>query len=196
MSDIVLATNNPGKIREFSQMAKEHGINLLPMPAGLDPEETGSTFMENAIIKASAAAAASGLPAVADDSGLEVDALGGRPGIHSARYCAGNDGDRRVKLLAELKDVAAEARGGAFVCAMAMCSPDGTVLHSTEKRWYGRIAFEERGANGFGFDPIFLLLDRDETSAEITNEEKNILSHRGQAWRQMLDYIRIGTTSA
>jgi XTP/dITP diphosphohydrolase len=195
LSDIILATNNPGKIREFGQMAKAHGLNLLPMPAGLDPEETGTTFMENAVIKARAAAAASGLPAVADDSGLEVDALGGRPGIHSARYCEGNDGDRRIKLLGELKDVPAEKRGGAFVCAMAMCSPDGAVLHSTEKRWYGRIAFEERGANGFGFDPIFLLLDRDETSAEITNEEKNILSHRGQAWRQMLDYIRLETTS-
>jgi len=187
---LVLATHNPGKIREFSQMASEHVIELLPMPDDLDPEETGSTFLENAVIKASAAAQATNLPAVADDSGLEIDALNGRPGIRSARYVSGSDADRRVKILEEMAQVPQEKRQAAFVCAMALCLPDGTVLNTTEQRWHGTIGFEERGQNGFGYDPIFNLIGRDETSAMITNEEKNTLSHRGQAWRKMLEFIR------
>lgn len=191
---LVLATHNPGKIREFSQMASEHDIELLPMPDNLDPDETGSTFLENAIIKARAAAEATNLPAVADDSGLEIHALDGRPGIRSARYVPGSDADRRVKILEEMTAVPADKRQAAFVCAMAMCSPDGTVLHTTEQRWHGSIGFEERGQNGFGYDPIFNLIGRDETSAMITNEEKNTLSHRGQAWRKMLEFIRAADT--
>jgi XTP/dITP diphosphohydrolase len=187
---LVLATHNPGKIREFSQMASGDDIELLPMPDDLDPEETGATFLENAIIKASAAAKATNLPAVADDSGLEIDALDGRPGIRSARYVPGSDADRRLKILEEMSEVPDGKRQAAFVCAMAFCSPDGAVLNTTEQRWHGTIGFEERGQNGFGYDPIFNLIGRDETSAMITNEEKNTLSHRGQAWREMLDFIR------
>ncbi len=187
---LVLATHNPGKIREFSQMATAHGIELLPMPEELDPEETGSTFMENALIKARAAAEVTNLPAVADDSGLEIDALDGRPGIRSARYCEGTDADRRVKILEEMTAVPAGKRQAAFVCAMALCLPDGSILKTTEERWRGSIGYDCRGANGFGYDPIFQLDGRDETSAMITNEEKNTLSHRGQAWRKMLDFIR------
>ncbi|MBA3855727.1 MAG: non-canonical purine NTP pyrophosphatase, RdgB/HAM1 family [Cyanobacteria bacterium PR.3.49] len=187
---LVLATHNPGKIREFSQMASGLDIELLPMPDDLDPEETGSTFLENAIIKACAAAQATNLPAVADDSGLEIEALDGRPGIRSARYVAGSDADRRLKILEEMSSVPEEKRQAAFVCAMALCSADGKVLNTTEQRWHGSIGYEERGQNGFGYDPIFNLADRDETSAMITNEEKNTLSHRGQAWRKMLEFIR------
>jgi XTP/dITP diphosphohydrolase len=187
---IVLATHNPGKIREFSQMAAPHGIELLPMPDDLDPQETGLTFMENALIKARAAATVTGLPAVADDSGLEVEALDGRPGIRSARYCEGSDADRRLKILEEMAAVPAGKRQAAFVCAMALCLPDGSVLKTTETCWRGSIGYHSRGENGFGYDPIFQLDGRVETSAMITNEEKNTLSHRGQAWRKMLDFIR------
>ncbi len=187
---LVLATHNPGKIREFSQMAAPHGIELLPMPEDLDPEETGLTFMENALIKARAAAKVTGLPAVADDSGLEVDALDGRPGIRSARYCEGSDADRRLKIIEEMVSVPDGKRQAAFVCAMALCLPDGSILKTTEDRWHGSIGYHSRGENGFGYDPIFQLDGRVETSAMITNEEKNTLSHRGQAWRKMLDFIR------
>ncbi len=187
---VVLATHNLGKIREFSQMAALHGLELLPMPDDLDPEETGSTFMENALIKARAAAKATNLPAVADDSGLEIEALEGRPGIRSARYVEGSDTDRRVKILEEMASVPEDSRQATFVCAMALCLPDGSILKTTEQRWHGTIAYEQRGENGFGYDPIFKLIGRDETSAMITNEEKNTLSHRGQSWRKMLDFIR------
>lgn len=187
---VILATHNPGKIREFSQMAEPYGIELLPMPDDLDPEETGSTFLENALIKARAAARVTNLPAVADDSGLEIDALDGRPGIRSARYCEGTDKDRREKILAEMVSVPQGQRQAAFVCAMALCLPDGSILKTTEERWHGSIGFASRGENGFGYDPIFELDGRNQTSAMITNEEKNTLSHRGQAWRKMVDFIR------
>lgn len=187
---LVLATHNQGKIREFSQMAAAHGIELLPIPEELDPEETGLTFMENALIKARAAAKATGLPAVADDSGLVVEALDGRPGILSARYCEGSDADRRLKILEEMVSVPAGKRQAAFVCAMALCLPDGSILKTTEDRWRGSIGYDCRGENGFGYDPIFQLDGRVETSAMITNEEKNTLSHRGKAWRNILDFIR------
>lgn len=186
---LVLATHNPGKIREFSQMSQQQDIELLPMPDDLDPEETGSTFMENALIKALAAARATNMPAVADDSGLEVDALDGRPGIRSARYVPGSDIDRRRKILEEMSDVPDGKRHAAFVCAMALCMPDGRILTKVEERWHGTIDRQERGENGFGYDPIFKLIGRDQTSAMITNEEKNTLSHRGQAWRKMLEFI-------
>jgi XTP/dITP diphosphohydrolase len=187
---VVLATHNPGKIREFSQMSEPYGIELLPMPDDLDPEETGATFLENALIKARAAAKVTNLPAVADDSGLEIEALDGRPGIRSARYCEGTDNDRREKILEEMVSVPRGQRQAAFVCAMALCLPDGSILKTTEERWHGSIGFESRGENGFGYDPIFELDGRNETSAMITNEEKNTLSHRGQAWRKMVDFIR------
>lgn len=187
---VVLATHNPGKIREFSQMSEPYGIELLPMPDDLDPEETGATFLENALIKARAAAKVTNLPAVADDSGLEIEALDGRPGIRSARYCEGTDKDRREKILEEMVSVPRGQRRAAFVCAMALCLPDGSILKTTEERWHGSIGFESRGENGFGYDPIFELDGRNETSAMITNEEKNTLSHRGQAWRKMVDFIR------
>ncbi len=186
---IVLATKNPGKLKELVEIASSSNIDLVLAPADFDPEETGSTFTENAIIKASTAAKMTGLLAVADDSGIVVDALDGRPGIHSARYCPGDDRDRRLKLLDEMKVVPEGRRQAAFVCAMAVCEPDGAVIFTSECTWRGRIAFDERGENGFGFDPIFYMEDADITSAQLSPERKNQLSHRGQAWRQVLAFL-------
>ena len=188
--NIILATRNQGKFKEFVELADAtNGLFFEPMPDEANPIEIGSSFLENAIIKARVAAVVGKLPAVADDSGLEVDALGGAPGIHSARYAEGTDADRRRKLLSELESVPEENRLATFVCAMAVCSPDGTLLHTTEGRWRGRLGFEERGEGGFGYDPIFCLLDRDQTVAQLSSEEKHALSHRGQAWRLMLEFL-------
>ena len=166
---IVIATTNAGKLKELKELAQANkGIEFVLAPPGFDVEETGQTFEENAIIKASAAAALTGLLSLADDSGIEVDALDGRPGIYSARYCEGSDADRRVKLLQELQSVPEPSRGAAFVCAMAVCVPTGQAIFKTTTRWTGRVGFEERGANGFGFDPIFVLPERNQTAAEIS----------------------------
>jgi len=189
---VVLATKNPGKLRELKELssgAKE--LDFILAPADFDPEETGKTFIENAIIKAKAAAIATGLHALADDSGLEVSCLEGRPGIHSARYCEGSDADRRHKLLAEIKQNGCTDRDAAFVCAMAFCAPDGAVLHTTEARWRGTICDQERGTNGFGYDPIFYLAEKNKTAAELSSDEKNKLSHRAQAWTKMFANLKL-----
>ncbi len=189
---IVLATKNPGKLREFLQLAGEagsHWLDLVLVPGVFDPEETGSTFLDNAIIKAKAAAALTGEMAVADDSGLTVIALGGRPGVYSSRYSNGDEALGRARLLAELEQVGSECRDAAYVCSMAVASASGEILYSAEGRWSGRIGFEERGSNGFGFDPIFYMLDCNQTVAELPPERKNALSHRGQAWRQVLQFL-------
>jgi len=187
---VVLATKNPGKLKELQELAAgDLDLELVLAPDSFDPEETGATFMENAVIKAKEAALATGLHAVADDSGIEVEALGGRPGIHSARYCEGTDADRRLKLLLEVKASRSSNRSAAFVCAMAFCSPAGEVLHCVEKRWEGRLQDWESGANGFGYDPIFYVEEMKRTSAEMTMEEKNQLSHRAKAWRAMSRYM-------
>jgi XTP/dITP diphosphohydrolase len=127
--------------------------------------------------------------AVADDSGIEVDALGGAPGIYSARYCQGGDGDRREKLLQALVGVADEKRGANFTCCMAVCAPSGQVLHTTCAKWHGKIAMEEQGENGFGYDPIFFLPHLNLTAAQLTAPQKNSISHRGQAWRAILEFL-------
>jgi XTP/dITP diphosphohydrolase len=188
---VVLATKNPGKLRELKELSSNTpDLDFVLAPADFDPEETGTTFVENAVIKAKAAALATGLHALADDSGLEVDGLGGRPGIHSARYCEGTDADRRHKLLAEIKQNAVADRNAAFVCAMAFCAPDGSVLYTTEARWPGTIGDQERGENGFGYDPIFYLPEKNKTAAELSSDEKNKLSHRAQAWTKMLTHLQ------
>lgn len=188
---IVLATKNPGKLRELSEMAKELSqIEFVMAPEDFDPEESGSTYIENAIIKATEAARATNLIAIADDSGLAVDAMDGRPGVHSARYCKGSDADRRKKLLRELADVPEARRQAQFVCAMAVCDPkDLSIIYKVESYWRGRIGFEEKGDGGFGFDPIFYENNSDVTAAQLPAEEKNRKSHRGQAWRQVLDFL-------
>lgn len=187
---VVLATKNPGKLKELQQLALEAPwLTLVLAPDNFDPEESGKTFVENATIKAQAASRLTGLPAIADDSGLIVEALNGRPGIHSARYCEGTDADRRAKLLQELANIPADKRDASFMCAMVFCNAQGEKLHTVIRFWSGRIGLKEAGQNGFGFDPLFYLLDSHKTAAELAPEEKNRLSHRGQAWRQMLAYL-------
>jgi XTP/dITP diphosphohydrolase len=187
---IVLATRNPGKLAELTEMGGQvPWLELVLAPEDFAPLETGKTFFENASIKARAAAKLTGLPALADDSGLVVEALDGKPGIQSARWCEGSDADRRARLLSDLEGVPEARRLAAFMCVMVLCDQGGNVLNSVIRAWPGRIGLTERGANGFGYDPIFYLIDRDVTAAELSREEKNRLSHRGQAWRTMLSFL-------
>lgn len=184
---LVLATKNPGKLKELKELAgSSPTIDLVLAPDDFDPEETGSTFLENAIIKARAAALMTGTAAIADDSGIVVDALDGRPGIKSARYCEGDDGDRRRKLLDEMQGVPKGKRQARFVCALAMSNASGEIVFTTQAAWEGQIAFNERGTNGFGYDPIFLPDGETASAAELSSESKNAQSHRGQAFKNFL----------
>ncbi len=188
--DLVLATQNPGKLKELQALARVMPeLHLILAPEGFDPEETGSTFIENALIKATEAARQTSIMSVADDSGLCVDALDGRPGIHSARYAPGSDADRRQKLLAEMAEIPEGKRQAAFVCAMALVDGSGAVLFTGQARWGGHLGFAERGSNGFGYDPIFYPDGLTQTSAEIETVLKNEISHRSQAWRQVLNFL-------
>jgi len=194
---IVIATKNPGKLREFLQLAEgSDWLELVLAPEEFDPEETGTTFLENATIKAREAAKLTGMMAVADDSGLTVDAMAGRPGVYSSRYSNGDEALGRSKLLSELAAIPEGMRNAAYVCGMVVCDADGKILFNTECFWPGRIGFEERGRNGFGFDPIFYLPDRNTTVAELPPPQKNSLSHRGQAWRKVIEFLHSQTTSA
>ncbi len=187
--ELVLASNNQGKLREISQLLAPMGLTIkTAAQAGFNEEveETGDTFEANAKLKACTVAKALGLPALADDSGLAVEALGGAPGVYSARYAGpgASDADRSRKLLRELAQVPLEKRDAAFVCVMACCLPSGQVL-TAEGRLQGRIALAPAGNNGFGYDPVFELPDRGCTVAELTAEEKNAISHRGRALRKL-----------
>lgn len=191
---ILLATTSRGKQREIRQMAGDGPWAWRGLDAFEDVErvvEDGRTFAENARIKALAYAAATGLLTLADDSGLEVDALDGAPGVHSARFAGetASDGQRNQKLIELLRDVPAAGRTARFRCAMALARP-GAVLIETEGAVEGRIVDEPRGENGFGYDPHFLLPELGQTMAELTSEAKNACSHRGQALRAMLEQIR------
>ena len=185
---LLLATENEGKLRELRQILGDLPLRLLsPDDLGLHLEvaEVGTTFAENATLKACAYAQAAALPALADDSGLEVDALGGRPGVLSARYvseCA-NDANRRRKLLAEMNVVPDGKRGARFRCVMVLVWYGR--IYTTEGTIEGEIAREERGSGGFGYDPIFYLPDLGRTMAELSPSEKNAISHRGRAARAM-----------
>lgn len=190
LSKLVFASANPGKIREAGEILSDLDIRVLPQAEFSiePPDETGSTFVENALIKARHAADRSGLPALADDSGIAVDALGGRPGVRSARYAGegATDADNVDRLLAELKDVPDGQRGAAFRCAAALVFPhEGPGPLVVEAEWRGRILRERRGEGGFGYDPVFLDPDSGKTGAEMTREEKNRVSHRGKAFRQL-----------
>ena len=183
----VLASHNKAKLTEMRDILGELGIRVISQAeAGVDvePEETGTTFEENALIKARAVMEASSLPAVADDSGLMVDALGGAPGVFSARYGGGHDrsdADRNALLLKNLENE--EHRSAKFVSVIAVVWPNGrTITARGEVR--GAIAREERGANGFGYDPLFRLPDG-RHMAELSSEEKNSISHRGNALREL-----------
>lgn len=188
MPRLLLATNNPGKAAEFRQLLEGCGWELVtPGDLGLNlqVEEVGQTYAENASIKTEAYAEASGLVTLADDSGLEVDALGGRPGVLSARYAGPDrtDPERVEALLAELAGVPDEQRTARFRAVIAIAEPGGHV-ELMEGVVEGRIAHEPRGENGFGYDPIFLLPERALTTAELPPDEKNAVSHRGAAARK------------
>lgn len=192
---IVLATANPGKIRELRSLLPPN-VEVVSAPAlGIRlPPETGETFVENALLKARVAAQESGLIALADDSGLEVDALGGRPGVHSARYAGehADDAQNIARLLRELRHVPLSQRTARFRAVVAIVAPDGreAVVEGTVK---GCIAEKPRGRGGFGYDPVFIPCGHDRTFAEMTLEEKNRLSHRAQALQRavpiLLDWL-------
>jgi XTP/dITP diphosphohydrolase len=183
---VVLASANSGKLQEIRALLAGRGLEVVPQAAlGIDsPPEDGVSFVDNALIKARHAARASGLPAIADDSGLEVDALGGRPGIHSARFAGagGVDTDNNARLLRELAGVPAARRGARYRCAMVFVRDAGDQRPLVrEAAWEGSIGFEPRGAGGFGYDPLFIVAGDARTAAEMPAGEKNRLSHRGQA---------------
>ena len=192
---IIFATKNEGKLKEIRQILGESGIEVISMKeAGLDIDivENGSTFEENAGIKAKAVMDASGECAMADDSGLEIDAFDKAPGIYSARYLGENtsyDIKNRI-ILDKMKDIPDEQRTARFVCAIALAVPGENELFVKRGVMEGRIAWEIEGKNGFGYDPIFFLPERGCTSASLTPEEKNLISHRGKALREMAEMIK------
>ena len=184
---IVLASNNKNKLREIREILEPLGFEVLSQSeagADIEAEENGKTFAENAYIKAKAAYDLTGLPVIADDSGLEVDALGGAPGIYSARYAP--QGQRRKRILEELKDVPEENRGAAFTCCICYIDAQGTAHYFTGQ-CRGKIGYENRGTNGFGYDPIFIYGEK--SFAEISAEEKNSISHRAKALEQLKEYF-------
>jgi XTP/dITP diphosphohydrolase len=195
----VLATRNAHKVDELRRILAELELDAELLTASdfphvADVAETGTTFVENATLKARAVADATGIPAVADDSGLTVDVLGGMPGVFSARW-AGRHGDDRANLellLAQLHDVPDDRRSGAFVCAAVLATPasdGGGAVIAVEGQWPGRIEREPRGTNGFGYDPIFVPDGESRTSAELSPAEKDALSHRGRAFRLLAPHL-------
>ena len=182
---IVLASGNAGKLAEIARILEDLDIAVVPQSefGVTDADETGTTFVENALIKAQHAADATGLPAIADDSGICVDALGGRPGVYSARYAGpdANDDSNNRLLLSELDGVPDEQRGAAFHCVACFVAPGMEEPIIAEGEWRGRILREQRGAGGFGYDPLFYLPELGKSSAELSPQEKNARSHRGQA---------------
>ena len=193
MKQIVLASTNQGKVREVAMMVQDMGIEIVPLSETAfqgEIEETGTTFEENAIIKAMQVAKTLGIPALADDSGLEIDYLNKEPGIYSARYM-GHETSYHIKnknLIERLEGKTGEERSARFVCAIAACFPDGRVL-TTRGTMEGQIGYEEKGENGFGYDPIFYLPEYQCYSGELPLEEKNKLSHRGKALRLMKEQL-------
>ena len=190
---IVFATGNAGKMKEIRMIMEDTGMEILSMKeAGIAPdiEENGKTYEENALIKARAVAAYTDDIVLADDSGLEIDYLGGEPGVYSARYL-GEDTSYRIKnatLIQRLEGVPDDKRTARFVCAIAAVLPDGREL-TTRAAVEGRIGYEEKGEHGFGYDPIFYVPKFHKTTAELTEEEKNQVSHRGQALQRMKEEL-------
>ena len=192
---LLLATRNPGKLAELQRLLESAVpgvavVGLRDVPEYPEAPETGATFEENALLKAREAVRYTGLPAVADDSGLTVDALNGMPGIFSARWSGrhGDDPANTALLLGQLADVPDERRGGAFVCAAALVTPEGTE-HVLRAEWRGSVLREGRGTNGFGYDPVFQPAGLTVTAAELGPAEKDARSHRGQAFAALVPVI-------
>jgi XTP/dITP diphosphohydrolase len=196
MSTIVLATGNQGKVKELSHLLATHNIEIKPQSEFNVDEvaETGTTFVENAIIKARHAAKITGLPAIADDSGLEVDALNGEPGVYSARYAGENasDSDNTNKLLKALENTPDELRTARFHCVLVYMKhendPTPIICHGV---WEGTITREKMGEQGFGYDPIFWQEAQQKTSAQLPRDLKNSLSHRGQALEKLVKHFGV-----
>lgn len=191
---IILATNNKSKVKEISEMMSGSDItfeSLADAGINVEVEETGTTFEENALLKAREICKLSGKPTISDDSGLEIDALDGAPGIYSSRFM-GEDTSYDIKnnaLIEKLENVADPDRTARFRCCMALVLPDGREF-VTEGAMEGIIAREPKGINGFGYDPILFIPEYNRTSAELSSEEKNNISHRGEAFRKMIEVIK------
>ena len=192
---LLLATRNAGKLAELRRLLHDavpgvEVIGLRDVPEYPEAPETGATFEENALLKAREAVRYTGLPAVADDSGITVDALNGMPGVLSARWSGrhGDDDANTALLLGQLADVPDERRGAGFVCAAALVTPEGAE-EVLEREWRGRVIHEKRGTNGFGYDPVFVPDGLEQTSAELDPAEKDARSHRGQAFSALVPVI-------
>ena len=192
MLKIALGTSNPHKLEEINDMLKEihpDSIEFVLVEGDFDPVENGTTFEENSYIKAAEAAKIMGIPALADDTGLCVDALGGRPGLYSARY-APDQKSKIAKLLEEMKDVEKDKRSAHFICTMTLVAPDGTKLHTQIGKIEGFIDTKPSGTHGFGYDPLFFIPELNKTMADMTMKEKNTLSHRARALKPMVEWIK------
>jgi len=187
MKTLIVASGNPGKLREMQEYLTGLDWDLQLKPKALEIEETGETFMANACLKASQVAQAMGKWAIADDSGLAVNALGGAPGIYSARY-EKTDSERIERLLKELGDTA--NRQAQFVCAVAVACPDGSIALHSEGTCRGEILNSPRGTSGFGYDPVFYVPQQQQTFAQMQPELKHKISHRGQAFQALLPQLR------
>lgn len=190
---IVFATRNEGKLKELAQMLSSTAIRLISLnhfSSLPEVKEDGKTYLENALKKARIIVEATGETVLADDSGIEVEALGGEPGVYSARYAGegATDEENNAILLSRLKDVPLSERRASFRCVLVLCSPDGD-YQAFEGKWDGLIIDEARGTNGFGYDPIFLWPETNQTAAELPPEIKNKISHRGRAFLKLKEYL-------
>ena len=186
--EIILASQNAGKLKEFNELAKGSGLEFIPIPGDyIFPEETGSTFLENAFIKANYFFSLTGIPSIGDDSGLEVDILNGRPGVHSSRYSKqGTDKSNLDKLLMELESVQDKDRSARFKCCLVLIQNNKADPISSEGVIEGKISKEKKGNKGFGYDPVFIPKGSLLHMAEIEESEKNLISHRAKAFRSLI----------
>ena len=184
---IVFATGNPHKLEEINAISKGSGIDFILPPSDFNPVEDGTTFEENSLKKAKEANRVSHMMSLADDSGLCIDALNGAPGLYSARY-AGAQKDKINKILKELEGE--QNRSAKFVCVMTLLDAEGNILHISKGECKGSIALSQSGKNGFGYDPVFIVGDGNLTMADLSEEEKNKISHRGNALSDMLDFLK------
>ena len=193
LNKLLVATGNQGKLKEIREILSDiEVLGLSDVGIECDVEETGTTFAENAYIKAFEISKRTGLPVLADDSGLEVDALGGRPGVYSARFAGehATDDENVNKLLAELKDVPKDKRGARFACTMCLIFPDGRKIETFGTSCPGIIIDSKRGENGFGYDPVFFAPEYGKTFSEMTMEEKNKVSHRKAALAALSEKLK------